>query len=443
MPRRLQVRDGLDGALAADFAAIRTEIGISEVFPPEVEEAARAAVERGPVAAERSDRTAIEFVTIDPPGSRDLDQALHIAERDDGLRVSYAIADVGAFVDRGGPIEAEAWRRGVTAYSPDLRAPLYPPAISEGSASLLPGARRPAFLFTADLDRRGEIRAFGIERAVVESRQRLSYADAERRGMPLLQRLGRLREGRARARGAIRLDLPAQEIVPDRRAGCGYRLRFERRLEIEDWNAHVSLLTGIGAAQAMLERGEGLLRVLDPPAPADLARARAAAAALAEPTGPAALSVLRRVMGRARYAYFAGGSPGGHAGLGAPYAHVTAPLRRLADRYVLEWLADGLRPGWSETLARLPDVMRAADARAGRLERALIDAAEARTLAFRVGDRFDALVLHCDDRGAQILILRPPVVARLDQPAAVGSRLRVTLAEVDPARRRVVFRKSR
>ena len=52
------------------------------------------------------------FLTIDPPGSMDLDQALHIERDGDGYRVRYAIADVPAFVQPGGAVDAETRRRG-------------------------------------------------------------------------------------------------------------------------------------------------------------------------------------------------------------------------------------------------------------------------------------------------------------------------------------------
>ena len=52
--------------------------------------------------------------------------------------ISYAIADVAAFVRPGDPIDLEAHRRGTTLYAPDCRAPLHPPVLSEGAASLLP-----------------------------------------------------------------------------------------------------------------------------------------------------------------------------------------------------------------------------------------------------------------------------------------------------------------
>ena len=85
-------------------------------------------------------------------GSLDLDQAMQLERRDGGYRVRYAIADVAAFVERGGAIEAEAWRRGETVYCPDTPDPPYPTVLSENAASLLPGADRPAVVFTIDLD---------------------------------------------------------------------------------------------------------------------------------------------------------------------------------------------------------------------------------------------------------------------------------------------------
>ncbi len=85
------------------------------------------------------DRTDLELITIDPAGSRDLDQALHITRGPSGeFVISYAIADVAAFVRPGDPIDLEAHRRGTTLYAPDRRTPLHPPVLSEGAASLLP-----------------------------------------------------------------------------------------------------------------------------------------------------------------------------------------------------------------------------------------------------------------------------------------------------------------
>ena len=74
------------------------------------------------VKADRVDRLDLELVTIDPEGSRDLDQAFHAERFGNGYRVHYAIADLAHFVTSGGPIDEEAWRRGVTFYGPDRKA---------------------------------------------------------------------------------------------------------------------------------------------------------------------------------------------------------------------------------------------------------------------------------------------------------------------------------
>jgi exoribonuclease R len=97
-------------------------------------------------------------VTIDPPGSRDLDQAVAIETLPDGWRVFYAIADVAAWVDPGGAIDRTARERTQTYYSPDVRTPLHPPVLGEGAASLLPDGARPAALWTIDVDATGHDR---------------------------------------------------------------------------------------------------------------------------------------------------------------------------------------------------------------------------------------------------------------------------------------------
>src|SRR4051812_36073010 len=102
--------------LAKGLAAIREAAEVPGAFPRDVQEAAEQA------AAEPQlpdlDRTDLELITIDPAGSRDLDQALHIARGPSGdFVVSYAIADIAAFVRPGDPVDREAHRRGTTLYA--------------------------------------------------------------------------------------------------------------------------------------------------------------------------------------------------------------------------------------------------------------------------------------------------------------------------------------
>src|SRR6187455_2138953 len=150
---RLIARVPVDSLVEA-FAQIRERHGVSEGYPEAVVSEALAA---GAVAGElphvegqRTDRTDLPLVTIDPAGSLDLDQALAITPDGDGWVVHYAIADVGAHVVPGGALDADTWSRAETVYCPDRRIGLHPPQMSEGFASLLPGQRTKAALWTIE-----------------------------------------------------------------------------------------------------------------------------------------------------------------------------------------------------------------------------------------------------------------------------------------------------
>jgi hypothetical protein len=128
--RRLRLRaDGVadSAALRAGFDAVRKDHDVTAAFPPDVLAEAEAA-SRQPLPAYEDDLTDLPFLTIDPPGSMDLDQAMHLERTDDGFRVRYAIADVATFVRPGGAMDVETHRRGETLYLPDARTPLHPPA---------------------------------------------------------------------------------------------------------------------------------------------------------------------------------------------------------------------------------------------------------------------------------------------------------------------------
>ena len=170
-PRRV-VSDGQ--SLRAGFAAIRTEHEVPETFEPAALAEAEGAAQRWS-ADGRADLTDVPFVTLDPAGSRDLDQALHLAREGAGYRVRYAIADVAAFVTPGGALDRAVRDRALTIYCPDERVGLHPAVLSEGAASLLPGQDRPAVVWDLLLDADGEPRSTSVRRAVVRSRAQLDY----------------------------------------------------------------------------------------------------------------------------------------------------------------------------------------------------------------------------------------------------------------------------
>ena len=454
-----------------DFSVLRRELDLPAEFPGdawrEAEQAARAAA---PPAADRTD---VPFVTIDPASSQDLDQAMHLSRRaGGGYRVHYAIADVASYVRPGGALEAETWRRGQTIYLPDGRIPLHPPMLSEGAVSLFPDVDRAAVLWTLDLDADGATVAVAVQRARVRSRAKLDYAGVQAAvdaGNPpepiaLLPELGALLAERAAARGAVNLPLPEQEVTPD---GAGWRLVLRAPLPVEEHNAQISLLTGMAAAQLMLDGGIGLLRTMPAPRPEAIGKLRAAAESLevawpegasvgavvagvdpGSPRGAAFLDQAADLLRGAAYTAFDGGPPAetGHGGVGAPYAHVTAPLRRLADRYATEVclaLHDGREvPGWArEALPRLPKCMADTDRVASAADRGAVALAEAVLLAHRVGEVFDAGVLDVDVQrpGGTVAIDEPAVRARCLGVLHLGERIDVKLTVADPKARNVQF----
>jgi exoribonuclease R len=452
-----------------DFAALRSELEVPGDFASTVLDEARRAAAVPELPDE--DATDIPFVTIDPPGSRDLDQAVHIARAEDGYLVSYAIADVAAFVAPGGAIDLEAHRRGETLYFPDARVPLHPPALSEDAASLLAGAVRPAVLWRIAVGGDGEVCAVDVRRARVRSRAQLDYLGAQQaldagtapEAIRALPDVGRARLTHARKRHAIDLGLPEQtvEASPE----DGWTLALRRPLPVEAYNAEISLLTGMCAASLMLDAGTGILRTVPPPDPRSVASLRRAASALhirwphAAPVGDV-LAALDRgdprhvaflehaaiLLRGADYTPFAGAAPAQrmHAGIGAPYAHVTAPLRRLVDRYgseaCLAVTAGRAVPEWvSSALPTLPVEMRRADQLAHRVDRAVVDATEAWLLRDRIGDTFAAVAIDTDDHAGTVVLDEPAVRARCAGPLPVGERVLVRLVMADVGARQVRF----
>src|SRR6476469_2859543 len=165
-------------SLRDGIAKIQAELEVSPDFPPEVEEAARRAAAQPRLPD--LDRTDIPFVTIDPPSSMDLDQALHFERDGDGYVVHYAIADLAAFIEPGDPVDVAANERGETLYGADSTVPLHPTVISEGAASLLPDQVRPALLWTIHVDDTGEGTDVQVERARVRSTAKLDYAGVQK-----------------------------------------------------------------------------------------------------------------------------------------------------------------------------------------------------------------------------------------------------------------------
>ncbi len=459
--------------LAGGFDAIRDELSISDRFPPEVEAEAAESIRQGPSIPATVDLRDVPFLTIDPPGSMDLDQAMALSRTPRGYLVRYAIADVAAFVRPGGALDAEARKRVVTIYLPDRRAPLHPPSLSEGAASLLPDVERQALVWSIELDGHGAPVSVRLERATVRSRLRHSYAEAQQQldgrtaeePLLLLREIGQLREAAEIARGGVSLPLPDQQVVE---IEGRYHLEYRAPLATEGWNAQLSLLTGLCAARLMLDHGVGVLRTLPSPTDDTVSGLRLAARGLGVewPTTSTYPQLIRsldpnvaeqaallthasRLFRGAGYLAFDGTAPAGdeglHAAVAAPYAHVTAPLRRLVDRFgnaiVLAQCAGGDPPTWAtEALAELPALMDQGRRRENAANGSALDLVEAAVLSARIGDEVEGVVTNAGKGHASIQVRDPAVVASVDNNELhPGDDVRLRVVAADVAARKVTF----
>jgi exoribonuclease R len=471
---RVHARDEVAAKSLRDgISRIQSELEVTPAFAPEVEAAATRAAQ-GPRLPDL-DRTDIPFVTIDPASSMDLDQALHIERDGSGYVVHYAIADVAAFVEPGDPVDLAAHVRGETLYGADSKVPLHPTSLSEGAASLLPDQVRPALLWTIRVDDTGEGTDVHVERARVRSRAKLDYEGVQSalddgtadEVLRLLKEVGELRLQREAARGGISLPLPEQEVEV---RGDEWSLEFRSMIPAETWNAQISMLTGFAAASLMVYARVGLLRTLPPPQARDVQRLHRIARALhlewpaeelypdfvrgldsRKPAEAAMITASARLLRGSGYVAFDGEVPADpvHAALASEYAHVTAPLRRLGDRYAgeicLALCAGTEVPDWAlSRLHDIPEVMKDAGRRAAQYEAMVLDLVEAGILQHRVGESFEGVVTDIDeqdDTRGKVTIQEPAVEARLKGSGRLplGTEADVRLTQADVNSRSVLF----
>ena len=456
------------GPLADALAAIPVALHISRDFPADVTAEAEAAA-ANPVLPDL-DNTDVPYVTIDPAGSMDLDQALYLERAGDGYRVRYAIADVPSFVSPGGALDAETRKRGQTIYPPDGPIPLHPLVLSNGATSLLPGQVRSAFVWDFTLDASANVTSTALTRARIRSTAKLDYVGVQAAidngtadtNLALLKEIGLKRIALEVARGAANLTLPDTEV---NEVDGGYQLVRRQPQPSEDWNAQLSLMTGMAAAELMIGAKVGILRTMPEPEQWAIDRFRRQTVALGRPwpedqeygeylraldtTDPKQLAIMHAagaLFRGAGYTAFDGSVPVGlvQAAVGASYTHATAPLRRLVDRFVLvvcEAIAAGTEiPQWArEALPTLPGLMEHSSGLTSLFEHRAIDIVEAAVLSTRVGDVFDATVISLSKTGGSIQLTEPAVTAHCNGKLVDGSLIRARLVQADIPSGQAVF----
>lgn len=412
--------------------ALRTD------FPADVEAAAGGAASRGFDRAGRIDLTDLPAVTVDSPWTSEVDDALTITALPGGrFEVGIHIADPGAFVAIGDPVDAEALSRGTTYYFPDRKLLMLPAALSEGAASLASGCDRPAFTFRVTLDPGGRVVTHEIVRSVVRVAARYDYDEVDRilaggggshaEALTALDRCGAARERLRVAAGAVALRASEAEA----RIGPSGEVELSRRDQGTPAQRLVSemmVLAGEVGASWLIARG----------APAIFRRQAPPEFGFpdVDPSLPEAVRVraLRRSLRRGETSL----APGTHHGLGLQaYVQVTSPLRRFQDLALHRQLAALLTTGApAYGVAEMQAILAAterAESDGRRAERAAQRYAMLRLLARGTGSTVTGVVVEVAPRTVVTLdetLLDEPVASLAY--AALGDRVRLRVERVNP-----------
>ena len=496
---------GPRGKPGVDTLSIIREFNLPEQFAEDALEEARQRAEAFDEAiGERTDFTGETIVTIDPVDARDFDDAISLAQLDDGgWRLGVHIADVSHFVRPNTALDREALERATSVYLPDRVLPMLPELISNGLASLQPGKIRYTQSAIMEFTAEGLRTSTELHLGAIKSSKRLTYeqvdefladGQAARRklGSKVCDLLGRMHtlamtlRRRRLANGALELSMPEVKVELDKQgrvAGAHVVENTESHQIIEEF----MLAANEAVAERLRDRGlQFLRRVHQAPSPQKIQalqdfmtelgyktgnlqsrfeQQKLLAAATGQPEQHAVHFAVLRSLQRAIY------SPKdeGHYALASEcYCHFTSPIRRYPDltvhRLVTAILSKAKPRNDYEQLVTLG---RHCSDREQRAEAAERDLSKLKLLAYlsdRIGEEMDAVVTGVESYGIFVQGIKLPAEGlvrvetlsddyyRFDRAThtlaghregnrfRLGDLLRVAVARVDLERRELDFR---
>lgn len=130
----------------------------------------------------RLDLRHLRVFSVDPPGCKDIDDALHCTSLPNGnFEVGVHIADVTNFVHPGTPLDDEATQRGTSVYLVERRIDMLPKPLTEDICSLRADVERLAFSVVWEMTPEAEIISTRYTKSVIKSCAALSYVEAQAR----------------------------------------------------------------------------------------------------------------------------------------------------------------------------------------------------------------------------------------------------------------------
>ncbi|KAI5418865.1 exosome complex exonuclease RRP44 homolog A isoform X1 [Lathyrus oleraceus] len=130
----------------------------------------------------RQDLRHLRVFSVDPPGCKDIDDALHCYALPNGnFEVGVHIADVTNFVFPGTPLDDEASQRGTSVYLVERRIDMLPKPLTEDVCSLRSDVERLAFSVIWEMTPEADIISTRYTKSVIKSAAALSYVEAQAR----------------------------------------------------------------------------------------------------------------------------------------------------------------------------------------------------------------------------------------------------------------------
>jgi len=360
-------RLGRRGEAAVAVRSIIYQHHLPETFPEEVLEEARRITRSFKLEhelARREDLRREVVFTIDPDDAKDFDDAISLRRLGRGeWELGVHIADVGAFVKPGGPLDHEAYERGNSVYFPGHVVPMLPEILSNGLCSLQEGQPRLVKSAFIRYDAKGRPLAARFANAVIQSKKRLTYRQA---GAILEGRTGgfprevaeTLREAeklahairrRRLADGMLVLDLPEVELTLDEKgnvvgaepADTGFSHTLIEMFMVEANEAVARLFARLGVpclrrihpepdAEAGRQLGQ-FLRFLGYKLPRVHSRKDLQALLDATRGKPEGFAVHMAVLRSMEKAVYSPRNIGHYALASEHYCHFTSPIRRYPD----------------------------------------------------------------------------------------------------------------
>jgi ribonuclease R len=195
--------------------------------------------------ARRRDFRSLSIVTIDGETAKDFDDAVLVAEHEDGSwSLQVHIADVSEYVREGTDLDLEARLRATSVYFPDRAIPMLPQELSTDICSLRPGEDRLTLSCLMELDAKGQLTGYEVVEGVIRSAARMTYTEVhailegnvETRaryaalvpGFERMKRLALRMNQRRQERGSIDFDLPEPVILFDETGNMNGVTKSER-----------------------------------------------------------------------------------------------------------------------------------------------------------------------------------------------------------------------